>query len=263
MDPMTEGAGPIGVLAILQARVSSSRLRGKVLADLCGAPMIVRQIERLQRARLIDRLVVATSLDPSDAPLVDVVEARGVRVLRGSLRDVLDRFASVARTIPSTHVVRLTGDCPLADPNVIDAVIAHHWVGAGDITTNSVEPSLPDGLDVEVMRRDVLLAAAQEARLDLEREHVTQFIYRRPERFRIHHYRSPRDWSGMRWTVDEPADLAFVRAVFEALYPAKPDFGLYDVLTLLRERPDLPALNSHLMRNEALARQVAQASSVG
>jgi spore coat polysaccharide biosynthesis protein SpsF len=256
-------ATPVRVLAILQARVSSSRLRGKVLADLCGAPMIVRQIERLRRSRLIDHLVVATSVDASDDALVEVIEARGLTIMRGSLQDVLDRFASVAREIASEHVVRLTGDCPLADPNVVDAVIAHHLVGGGDITTNSVEPSLPDGLDVEVMRRDVLLAAAQEATLDFEREHVTQFVYRRPERFRVQHYRAPQDWSGMRWTVDEADDLAFVRAVFEALYPVKPDFGLHDVLGLLRERPELAAINTRFARNAALSGQIARELSAG
>jgi len=249
------------VLAILQARVSSSRLPGKVLADLVGAPMIVRQIERLTRARMIDELVVATSVDASDDPLVQTVGATGTEVLRGSLDDVLERFADVVRAKQPVHVVRLTGDCPLADPDVLDAVIAHHLVGTADITTNALEVTLPDGLDVEVIRAAALMAAAAEATLSFEREHVTQFIYRRPERFRILHYKAPESSAGLRWTVDEADDLAFVRKVFEVLYPANPHFGLHDVLALLREQPRLLAINNRFMRNEGLARSIARESA--
>ncbi|HEX2653026.1 MAG TPA: glycosyltransferase family protein [Xanthobacteraceae bacterium] len=245
------------VLAVLQARTTSSRLSGKVLADLEGAPMILRQIERISRARRIDKLVLATSADASDDRLANVLKAANISVWRGSLDDVLDRFASAVRGTKPRHVVRLTGDCPLADPQIIDAVIEQHVDSDADITTNALEPTLPDGLDVEVMRADVLLTAAAEAALTFEREHVTQFLYRRPDRFRIAHYRHPRDFSGLRWTVDEPEDLAFVRAVFGALYRSQPDFGLEDVLALLARRPELSAINSGFQRNEGLARSMA------
>ena len=249
-------AREVRVLAILQARTSSSRLPGKVLCPVAGRPMILRQLERIGRARLIDQIVVATSADASDDDLVRTLEAAGVAVFRGSLDDVLDRFIRAAAEYPSGHVVRLTGYCPLTDPDLIDAVIAHHLVGGADITSNSNQPTFPDGLDVEVVRTGRLREAAAEALHKFEREHVTQFLYRHPERFRIAHYKAERDLSALRWTVDEPADLAFVRAVYDALLPGSPSFGMHDVLALLDARPDLTSINAAFTRNEGLARSI-------
>lgn len=254
---MSGTKSPLRVTAILQARTTSSRLAGKVLADLEGAPMIWRQIERIRRAKLIEHLTVATSDDPSDDDLAAMLRDRGVSVYRGSLDDVLARFVSAAVVQPSQHVVRLTGDCPLVDPDVIDATIAHHLVCGGDITANAVEPTFPDGLDVEVLRGPILADGANEAAAKFEREHVTQFFYRRPERFRVVHYKQSRDLSGLRWTVDEPADLEFVRRVYAALYRKKPDFGMHDVLDLLAREPHIAALNASFERNEGLARSIS------
>lgn len=245
------------VTAILQARTASSRLPGKVLVDLEGAPMLWRQIERIRRAKLIDQLTVATSDDPSDDDLAVMLRQRDVAVYRGSLDDVLSRFAGAAAQQPSQHVVRLTGDCPLADPDVIDATIAHHLVSGGDITANAVEPTFPDGLDVEVLRSPILIDAANEAAAKFEREHVTQFFYRRPERFRVIHYKQSRDLSGLRWTVDEPSDLAFVRRVYARLYRSQPDFGMQDVLDLIAREPEIAAMNTQFERNEGLARSIS------
>ncbi len=253
----------IMTLAVLQARMSSSRLPGKVLADLVGAPMLLRQIERILRCRAVDRLVVATSTDPSDDTLVETVRRAGYEIARGSLDDVLDRFASVAKAADPMHVVRLTGDCPLLDPLIVDAIIAQHLATGADITTNAVSPTLPDGLDVEVMTAKALAEAADEALLAYEREHVTQFFYRRPERYRISHYRHSPDLSGMRWTVDNPEDLEFVREVYAALYPSRPDFGLADVLALLAREPELSSINHGFDRNEGLARSIAKEPAHG
>lgn len=251
-----DAAAEVRVLAILQARVSSSRLPGKVLCPVAGRPMILRQLERIGRARLIDQTIVATSVDASDDELVRTLEAAAIAVWRGSLDDVLDRFIQAAAKYPSRHIVRLTGDCPLTDPDVIDAVIAHHLVGGADITGNSNQPTFPDGLDVEVVRTGRLREAAAEARHKFEREHVTQFLYRRPERFRIAHYKAERDLSSLRWTVDEPEDLTFVRAVYDALLPQSPSFGMYEVLALLDARPELTSINARFARNEGLARSI-------
>jgi spore coat polysaccharide biosynthesis protein SpsF len=256
---MVTSAVPHGrrrTIAVLQARTSSSRLPGKVLCELAGKPMIVRQIERIRRARLLDGLVVATSADASDDELARVIVAEGIAVFRGSLDDVLGRFVGALAQYPAEHVVRLTGDCPLADPDVIDGVIAHHLAGAADISGNQNQPTFPDGLDVEIVRADCLREAATEATLKLEREHATQFFYRRPERFRIAHYKTHPDLSALRWTVDEPQDLAFVRAVYDALLPSKADFGWRDVLELLHEQPDLSTINAGFARNEGLARSL-------
>ncbi len=218
--------------------------------------MIIRQLERVRRARMPEHLVVATSVDPSDDELTRAVEGSGFEVFRGDLDDVLGRFAGVcARHLPR-HVVRLTGDCPLTDPDLIDAIIAHHLVRGADITSNSNEPTFPDGLDVEVVRADCLHQAAAEASHRFEREHVTQFFYRRPDRFRIEHYKSEQDLSRLRWTVDEPADLEFVRAVYDALFRITPEFGMRDILALLQQRPELSAINAAVARNEGLSRSI-------
>lgn len=246
------------VLGVLQARVSSSRLPGKVLRPLLGAPMIARQIERLRRARTLEALVLATSTDASDDALARWAQDAGVPVHRGSLDDVLDRFVCAARPYAPRHVARLTGDCPLADPTVIDAVVARHVASGADYTSNTIEPTWPDGLDVEVMTMAALETAAREATAQYQREHVTQFIVRQPERFRLHNVRADNDLSGLRWTVDEPADFEVVEAIYAALYPSNPAFGTADILAFLRENPCWITHNTRHARNEGLARSIAR-----
>jgi len=242
-------------VAVLQARTSSTRLPGKVLADLCGRPMLARQVERVSRARRLDDLVVATSDQPGDDALADLCREMGVACFRGSLEDVLDRFASAAARHRAEAVVRLTGDCPLADPGVIDATIGFFLEGGYDYAANCRPPTLPDGLDTEVFTFAALEAAWREAADPFEREHVVPFIIRRPGRFRIGNLAWPEDRSGLRWTVDEPRDLDFVRAVYAALFPANPAFGWEDVLRLLAERPELAQLNSGIPRNQGSQQQ--------
>jgi spore coat polysaccharide biosynthesis protein SpsF len=221
------------IVAILQARMSSTRLPGKAMRPLLGEPMVGRQIERLLRCREIDRLVVATSDDASDDPLAAYCETTGAAMFRGALADVLDRFyrAAVAQG-PADHVVRLTADCPLADPAVIDDCIRLHVQSGADYTSNTQDRSYPDGLDVEVMTFAALEAMHAEAADPYEREHVTPFLYRHPERFRIAQLTQADKLDGLAWTVDVADDLAFVEKVYEALYPARPDFGQADVLAL-------------------------------
>ncbi|WP_293898006.1 glycosyltransferase family protein [Phenylobacterium sp.] len=223
-------------LAILQARMSSTRLPGKVMAPVLGQPMIFRQLERLARASRIDRLLVATSADPSDDPLAQACAERGVAVFRGSLSDVLDRFAGALSTVPEADtIIRLTADCPLADAAVLDQVIAHHLATGADYTNNTVpERTYPHGLDVEVMRAGALLDAWRDARDPDEREHVTPYIYRRPELFRLESFARSPSLAHLRWTVDLPQDLDFVREVYARLYPANPAFRSDDVVALAR-----------------------------
>jgi spore coat polysaccharide biosynthesis protein SpsF len=224
-------------LAILQARMSSRRLPGKVLADVLGQPMLARQIERVRRARRIARLVVATSEQLSDDPIAALCAALGVACFRGSLDDVLGRFhaAACAQSTRPEHVVRLTGDCPLGDPVLIDEVIALHLASGADYTSNALERRFPDGLDVEVMRFAALEVAAREARSPAQREHVTPFFYEQPERFRLASLRCERALGALRFTVDEPADLRFVQRVYATLYPENPAFGWRDVLVLVEQ----------------------------
>ena len=221
------------ILGVVQARMSSTRLPGKVMMPVLGEPMILRQLERIRRAERIDRLVVATSDDSSDDPLAARLREDGVDVHRGPLRDVLARFAGAVRAFgPASQVVRLTADCPLADWRVIDDCIALHLDGGFDYTANDVERSFPRGLDVEVMTTSALGIAAREASAGEEREHVTPFLYRRPERFKLGLLTQPVDRSVERWTVDTGADFDFVERVYARLYPSKPGFTTEDVLAL-------------------------------
>ncbi len=246
-----------GVVAVLQARMSSTRLPGKVLLRTCGKPLLQHQIERVRRSKRIDTLVVATSDDASDTPLAALCKDLGVPAFRGSLDDVLDRMVSAARPHNPRWLVRLTGDCPLADPQVIDQVIEAALQGDVDYVSNALNPSFPDGLDVECVRFTALEQAWREADLPSEREHVTPFIHTRPQRYRLREVRHTPDLSHLRWTVDEPADFVIVSQVFEHLYAKRPDFSMNDVLELLRLQPGLTSLNSQLVRNEGYLKSLA------
>ena len=231
-------------LAILQARMSSSRLPGKVLADVAGAPMILRQIERVRRAQRVSRLIVATSVRPDDDLLAETLAGACVEVVRGDLDDVLSRFiAALDAAGDEAAALRLTADCPLADPTVIDATIALFESSRADYVSNTGDArTFPKGLDVEVFKTDVLRQAHAETTDLYDREHVTPFIYRRPERYRLATLTQDRAEGEVRWTVDRPDDLEFVRAVYDALHPARPAFTSDDVRALVASRPDLSTL---------------------
>ncbi|MBF0530900.1 MAG: glycosyltransferase family protein [Deltaproteobacteria bacterium] len=237
------------ILAILQARTSSTRLPGKVLRPILNRPMLLWQLERIKRARSLDRIIVATSLDSSDTPLVSLCRDAAVDCFRGSLDDVLDRFYEAARTCAPANIVRLTGDNPLIDPEIIDQVVDFHLAGEYDYSSNALDPTFPDGLDVEVMLFSVLEQTWMEARRPSQREHVTPFIYQQRERFRCGSYKNNQDLSAWRWTVDEPEDLEFVRRVYDKLHYSRPDFNMSDILGLLAEQPDLQTINQGRQRN--------------
>jgi spore coat polysaccharide biosynthesis protein SpsF (cytidylyltransferase family) len=245
------------ILAILQVRVSSSRLPGKVLKPILGKPMLFLQIERVMRCRRFDLLVVATSTDRSDDLLVQQCVERGILVYRGSLTDVLDRFLGAAQKYQPDAVVRLTGDCPLADWEVIDLAISTFLNGGYDYLSNIDPPTYPDGLDVEIVSYRALIEAGARARLPSEREHVTQFVRNRPDRFRIGSIKQEVDLSSLRWTVDELEDLEFVRAVYEELYPSKQEFNTSDILALIERRPELRGINNNILRNVGLSKSRA------
>lgn len=247
------------ILGILQARTSSSRLPGKVMMPLSGAPMLQRQIERIRRSKRLDRLIVATSDRAEDDCVAELAADIGVDSFRGSLDDVLDRYYRAAEAYRPDHVVRLTGDCPLTDWEVIDGCIDFARTADVDYASNTLKPKWPDGLDVEICTFDALAEAWRNAREPAEREHVSLFIYRNPDRFRLGSFeRQGESLSGMRWTVDEPADYAFVSRVYQELYPDKPAFTTKDVLDLLTRHPDIAELNSSIARNEGLARSLAR-----
>ncbi|HMQ24518.1 MAG TPA: glycosyltransferase family protein, partial [Acidimicrobiales bacterium] len=203
-------------VAVVQARMGSTRLPGKVLADLGGRPVLQLMLERLTRAH-VDRLVVATSNRPGDDPVADLAEALGVPVVRGSEADVLGRFLLALDRFPADDVVRLTADCPLIDPLVVDAAIGLHRRTGADYTSNTLERTFPDGLDVEVVRTEALRVAAAEAERADEREHVTPFVYHRPERFVLASLETGEQLGHERWTLDTADDLDRLRAVVAGL----------------------------------------------
>lgn len=253
-----EEGGLVEVLAILQARVSSTRLPGKVLEPILGEPMIVRQVERVGRARTLDHLVVATSVDVSDDPLVRVCEQHGIDVCRGPLEDVLSRFRECAARFSPAHIVRLTGDCPLADPELIDRLVLFHVEGGYDYSSTALQPTFPDGLDAEVFTSATLESTWHSATLSSQREHVTSYIYTHGERFRLGSLKSDVDRSALRWSVDEPRDLKMVREVYSRLYAGNPRFGYSDVLSLLDEHPEIAEINSGIARNEGYAKSLRE-----
>lgn len=240
----------MSVIAILQARTSSTRLPNKVLLPILNKAMLVHQIERVKRSKKIDKLVVATSLDSSDDQLERLCTEIDVDCFRGSLSDVLDRFYQTAISYNPQHIVRLTGDCPLTDHYIIDDVINHHLMTEADYTSNFTPPSFPDGIDVEVIKFSVLEHAWKNAVLKSEREHVTPFIRREDQTFKLENLKNNEDLSELRWTVDEPEDFNFVEIVYKELYEDNKDFLMNDILCLLNSKPELNNINSGFIRNE-------------
>ncbi len=250
------------VVGILQARMGSTRLPGKVLMQAAGMSLIRHMVNRVRRSSHLDELWLATSVDASNDPLADEMASAGIAVFRGSEDDVLSRFAAVAEQTGADWIVRLTGDCPLHDPEIIDAVISYavDYADHFDYVCNSLRPTYPDGLDVEVFTREALSRAAREATTPLQREHVTPFIHRHhdgPGPFRVGHYLGPADFSHLRWTVDEPKDYQVVKEILDVLYPANPEFGWLDVLALVTRRPELIVGNSSIVRNEGYLKAIA------
>jgi glutamate-1-semialdehyde 2,1-aminomutase/spore coat polysaccharide biosynthesis protein SpsF len=244
-------------VAFVQARMGSTRLPGKVLADVCGAPLLARMLERVRAARRVDDVVVLTTTRAADDAVAALATALGVQTYRGSEDDVLDRFVGAARAQPGLGaVVRLTADCPLIDPELIDAVVATFEGDGERADCAGLGGSFPDGLDTEVIAVEALERAWREARLPSEREHVTPYLWKHAERFRLRTHMFPGDAGGLRLSVDEAADLELVRAVFGRLLAERPRFGWRDVVALLAD-DELRALNAHITRNAGYARSLA------
>lgn len=236
------------IVAIVQARMGSSRLPGKVMRKINGTPMIGLLLERLSRARRIDRIVVATSVAPDNATLADYVESIGFSCEMGSEEDVLNRYLQAARKHEADVVVRITGDCPLVDPVLVDAAVARFAEADVDYLCNNYPPTFPDGLDIEICTMAALERAAAESESRYDHEHVTPYL-RTPHLFRQAVIGWSEDLSGLRWTVDERADFDVVRNVFDHFAP-RTDFAWTEVLALQAERPGLFAGNAGIGRNE-------------
>lgn len=242
-------------LIIVQARMTSTRLPGKVLLPLAGVPMLTRLVERLRRVQRADGIVVATTTNATDDAIASLCTQLGVPCHRGSEHDVLSRYADAARLHGADVVVRITSDCPLIDPALIDQVIAAYEEGGSDYVSNMLPPTWPYGMAVEVFSAAALAQAHAEATQAAEREHVTPFLYWHPERYRLRNVASPVDLSHHRWTVDTPEDYALVSRLFDHLMPTRPHFNQADVLALLDAHPDWIALNLHIQQKPATQTQ--------
>lgn len=235
------------VVAIVQARMGSTRLPGKVLQDISGQSMLARVVRRLGKSQLIDETIVATSDRDGDVPIRRECERLGVRVFCGDEDDVLDRFYQAAVQYAAEAVVRITGDCPLIDAGVSDHVI-QSFLGRGpDYACNFIKRTYPRGLDTEIMGMPTLERTWREASEPYQRVHVTPYIYTHPEQFCLLSVCGKRDYSHLRWTVDTPEDLEFVRAVYSHLEHLE-DFCWVDVLDLLQREQSLGSLNRHIQQ---------------
>jgi spore coat polysaccharide biosynthesis protein SpsF len=229
--------------------MGSSRLPEKVVMLLQGKPLFVRQAERVSAAKLPGRIVIATTTEGSDDPIEAICGREGLECFRGDAHDLLDRHYQAALLYPADAVIKIPSDCPLIDPVVIDRVISFylsHFLQY-DFVSNLHPATWPDGNDVEIMAFSALERAWKEASRPLEREHTTPYIWERPEQFRIGNVvmGDGRDYSmSHRFTIDYAEDYAFIRAVFDELYPSNPLFGVDDILALLERRPDIYAINA-------------------
>ncbi len=233
------------VVAIIQARMGSTRLPGKVLAEVGGRSMLYRVCNRVGRAALVDQVVVATTLGPDDEQIVAECGRMRVSCFRGSAEDVLDRYHKAAGAYQADVVVRITADCPLIDPHVIDLVVCAFLQRRPDYASNTLRRTWPRGLDTEVMTASALARACREAGRPYQRTHVTPYIYRHPRSFRLLPVTGPEDLGCNRWTVDWPEDLDFVRAVYRRL-AAEETLSWRRVQRLLVREPALAELNRHV-----------------
>jgi len=243
-------------VAIVQARMGSTRLPGKVLCPLRGKLLVDHVLDRVHRARSLDTVVVATTWGREEAPLIEHVRSRGdTKIFRGSAADVLQRFHYAAVAQRADVVVRVTADDPFKDPGLIDAVVERLCAEPSlAYVSNTIEPTFPEGLDIEAFTAPALRQAHQEAHLPSEREHVTPYIWKYPERFRCAQIHHSEDLSAWRCTVDREEDVRFASAVLERLGPG--EAGLDDIVRVLRADPGLLAINGRIPRNEGYIRSL-------
>lgn len=247
-------------VAIIQARTGSTRLPGKVLKEIAGRPMLWHIVERIKRCRTISTIVVATTEMEEDRVILDLARSLGVEAVAGSTDDVLDRYYRAARAFDADPVVRITADCPVIDPEIVDEVVEFYFTG--DYDACSLEGGFPDGLDVTVFSFSALSTAWREATLPSEREHVGPYLKNHPERFHLGRYEKFQNLGHLRWTVDEERDLRFIRAIYEKLYREGEIFLTGDILDLLQREPDLREINAGIIRNEGYLRSLERESEV-
>lgn len=250
--------------AIIQARMNATRLPGKVLKEACGKPLLELLVERLKCARHLDEIIIATTISPADDPIEELAKRLSIKYMRGSEEDVLGRYYQAANQFHVDHIVRITGDCPLMDPVIIDHMIEFYMdiksgVTEYDYLANTLETTFPDGLDVEIFGFGVLKKIHMIADKKYQREHVCTYIIEHPKEFRIKNFtndKNDKNFPGFRWTLDNPEDYQLIKAIYEGLYPKKKIFLMNDILDFLQENPQLVQINKDLKRNEGFFRSL-------
>lgn len=245
------------VEVFVQARMGSTRLPGKVLKPVLGKPLLEFLVERLRQAKEIADVVILTTTQPADDAIAQFCQQRGIACLRGSEDNVLERYYQAALKRRPDAIVRVTADCPLIDPEILDQVVRKfkELSPTIDFVANTLEGTYPRGLDVEVFSFQALEKAFQEAHFPEEFEHVTVYFYRYPKLFRLKNVAYPVSLRQHRWTVDTPEDLALVTLILEHLYPDNPHFRLRDVLGLLQQHPTWNQLNAHIKQKAVPTRE--------
>ncbi len=239
-------------IAILQARMSSRRLPGKVLREINGRPMIYWQLQRIYRAKNVDKVIVATSTDTTDDPLVDFLNSEEVLYVRGSLDNVKERFDNVITQFPTESFIRLTGDCPLVMPSLIDDLVDAFHEAEVDYLSNTLKPTFPDGLDIEVVKTEAFRKLDNASLSKAEIEHVTYGLYSRTGQFTTQNFVNSQDLSNLRWTVDYQEDLEFVRDVFSYFTGREDSFNFIELLDYLGNNRELKSSIDANRRNESL-----------
>lgn len=242
-------------LAIIQARMGSTRLPNKVLLDLHGKTVLEHVINRVKKSKYIDKVIVATTIEEKDLAIVKLCSELNTQVYCGSVDDVLDRYYQAAKLFKPKNVVRITADCPLMDPGVIDSVVKAHEINLCDYTSNVIEETFPDGEDVEVIKYNTLNEAWEDSKLASEREHVTLYI-RNNSKYSKHSVISKINYGDKRWTLDTEDDYRFISKIYDDLYPVNQLFSMKEVLELLEKCPELEYINNKIIRNEGLIKSL-------
>lgn len=250
------------VITIIQARMGSTRLPGKVMKDLAGKPVLWHIVDRAKHSSLSREVIIATTTNSEDDVIESACHVWNVPVFRGSPENVLKRFCDAVHFMESgkpiiDYIIRITGDCPLIDPTVIDEVARVALSGQYDYISNTNPPTFPDGLDVEVISRDTLFMANEKATLLSEREHVTPFIKKHPA-FKKFNIQYSEDLSALRWTLDNKEDYELIKTIYKYLYPASKIFLMADILKLLLKKPGLKNINIHIRRNEGYEKSLSR-----
>jgi len=247
---MANTKSKFNVGVIIQARMNSARLPGKVLMDIAGKPMLWHVVERLKNAKKIDEIILAIPDTKNNDELEAFAKNHNIKYFRGSEEDVLSRYYKAAKNFTCNVIVRITSDCPLVDAALVDAFVKKHLASDADYTSNIIQRTYPKGIDVEVLNFEILEKSFKEATIQKHREHVTLYVREHPEKFKRVSVKQEKNFSRLRWTVDEQEDLEFVREIYKRLYKKGSIFFMEDIMKVLEKEPKLLEINKNIKRKK-------------